>query len=301
MYKIVGADGREYGPVDVEQIRSWINEGRANAQTQVRRVDEEGRKPLTEFPELAVLLQQPVRNIPPLPATPPPATMPSRIRVSKQVQDLAVVSLILGILSLVCLLLTAIPAVICGHVARRRAKADPERVGGQGLALAGMIIGYMGIALSLVVPLVLLPGITMTKQARSVERCRRNLEVIGLGFRQWALDNDEQFPWAVSVTNGGTMELALPGADHIDPNPIHFEVVSNELDSTKVLICPSDAKHVTAFQFRNLRSNNVSYELHVGSNVSEAKPQQIMVVCPIHGTVLTCDGSVRQEKRRKKL
>jgi hypothetical protein len=195
--------------------------------------------------------------------------------------------------------LTAIPAVICGHIARRRAKADPERVGGEGLALAGMIVGYMGIALSLLVPLVLLPGISKSRQTTAAERCTENLETIGLAFKQWAIDNNDQFPWGVSVTNGGTMELAGPGADHIDPNPIHFEVVSNELDSAHVLICPSDTKHVTAFQFRNLRSNNVSYQLHTGSSVSEAKPEQVMVVCPIHGNVLTCDGSVRQGKRGK--
>jgi hypothetical protein len=226
--------------------------------------------------------------------------MPSRIRASKQVQDLAVVSLILGILSMVCLLLTAIPAVICGHIARRRAKADPERVGGAGLALAGMIIGYLGIVLSLVLPFVVLPGISKSKRTTAADRCTENLEVIGLAFRQWALDNNDQFPWAVTITNGGTMELAVPGADHIDPNPIHFEVASNELDSAKILICPSDAKHTAAIQFRNLRSNNVSYELHTGSDVSGAKPQQILAVCPIHGTVLTCDGSVRQQKSRRK-
>src|SRR4051812_47834611 len=36
MYKIIGADGREYGPVTMEQLRRWIAEGRANAQTRVR-------------------------------------------------------------------------------------------------------------------------------------------------------------------------------------------------------------------------------------------------------------------------
>ena len=34
MYKIIGIDGREYGPVSAGQLRQWIVEGRANAQTQ---------------------------------------------------------------------------------------------------------------------------------------------------------------------------------------------------------------------------------------------------------------------------
>lgn len=36
MFKIIGADGKEYGPVTTEQIRQWIAEGRANAQTKVQ-------------------------------------------------------------------------------------------------------------------------------------------------------------------------------------------------------------------------------------------------------------------------
>ena len=36
MYTIVGADGREYGPATADQVRRWIAEGRANAQTRVR-------------------------------------------------------------------------------------------------------------------------------------------------------------------------------------------------------------------------------------------------------------------------
>src|SRR5512145_1901939 len=35
MYKILGGDGKEYGPVSAETLRQWIAEGRANTQTQV--------------------------------------------------------------------------------------------------------------------------------------------------------------------------------------------------------------------------------------------------------------------------
>jgi hypothetical protein len=36
MYRIIGADQREYGPVPAERVRRWIGEGRANAATKVR-------------------------------------------------------------------------------------------------------------------------------------------------------------------------------------------------------------------------------------------------------------------------
>ena len=35
MYKIIGADGKEYGPITSEQLRQWMAEGRANLQTRV--------------------------------------------------------------------------------------------------------------------------------------------------------------------------------------------------------------------------------------------------------------------------
>jgi hypothetical protein len=35
MYKILGGDGKEYGPVTADTLRQWLAEGRANAQTMV--------------------------------------------------------------------------------------------------------------------------------------------------------------------------------------------------------------------------------------------------------------------------
>ena len=35
MFKIIGADGKEYGPISLEQLRQWMSEGRVNLQTKV--------------------------------------------------------------------------------------------------------------------------------------------------------------------------------------------------------------------------------------------------------------------------
>jgi uncharacterized membrane protein len=53
MYKIIGADGNEYGPVTADQLRQWIAEGRANAQTKVQAEGSTDWKPLMDFPEFA--------------------------------------------------------------------------------------------------------------------------------------------------------------------------------------------------------------------------------------------------------
>ena len=59
MYRIVGSDGNEYGPVSTEQLAQWIRERRVNGETRVQGEDGAWRL-LREVPELVVLLQPPV-------------------------------------------------------------------------------------------------------------------------------------------------------------------------------------------------------------------------------------------------
>ena len=65
MYRIIGGDGKEYGPVSAEQLRQWAAEGRVNAQTQVLAEGATDWKPLAAFPELFS------------PATTPPPVAPA--------------------------------------------------------------------------------------------------------------------------------------------------------------------------------------------------------------------------------
>jgi hypothetical protein len=57
MYKIIGADQKEYGPVSADQIRQWIRDGRVNAHTQARLEPGGNWQPLSAFPEFADVLQ----------------------------------------------------------------------------------------------------------------------------------------------------------------------------------------------------------------------------------------------------
>lgn len=62
---------------------------------------------------------------------------------------LAIASLICSIASFI-LPFSFIPGIVCGHVAKGRMRRDPA-LGGRGLATAGLIVGYIGLALTLVV------------------------------------------------------------------------------------------------------------------------------------------------------
>ena len=55
MYKIIGGDQKEYGPVSADDLRRWITEGRANARTQVLAEGTTEWKPLSAVPEFADL------------------------------------------------------------------------------------------------------------------------------------------------------------------------------------------------------------------------------------------------------
>ncbi len=60
MYRIIGADGKEYGPITPEQLRQWVAEGRANAQTKVLLEGTTEWKSLSEFPEFLIAPSVPV-------------------------------------------------------------------------------------------------------------------------------------------------------------------------------------------------------------------------------------------------
>jgi hypothetical protein len=67
-YMVLGADGKEYGPVTLNQLTGWINEGRVPAQQQVRRSDMQHWAAASAFAELKSLFEP--ANLPPSPSTP---------------------------------------------------------------------------------------------------------------------------------------------------------------------------------------------------------------------------------------
>ena len=73
MYKIIGADGQEYGPVPAAQLRQWIAEGRVNAQTRIQLEGAPDWQALGSVPEFSDLFSGAVVAPPP---TEPPVTAP---------------------------------------------------------------------------------------------------------------------------------------------------------------------------------------------------------------------------------
>jgi len=100
-----------------------------------------------------------------------------------------------------------------------------------------------------------LPALARSKARSSRLNCANNIKQIALAFRTWSLDNHELFPMQVSVSDGGTRELIASGVVYH-----HFEVMSNELSTPKILTCPNDDKRSCATNFGvDLRDTNLSY------------------------------------------
>jgi hypothetical protein len=68
MYKIIGADQKQYGPVSADEMRQWIAEGRVNAQTLIQAEGQTDWRPLSSFPEFATV-SQPVPSGTPMTAS----------------------------------------------------------------------------------------------------------------------------------------------------------------------------------------------------------------------------------------
>jgi hypothetical protein len=120
---------------------------------------------------------------------------------------------------------------------------------------------------------------------------------MGVAFTAWSTDNKGLFPWNVSTNDGGAMEFRATGPDGFDRNPaVHFEVMSNELGTPLLLVCPHDSSRKAATNFHTLRPENVTYRLATGTNISAGGPKAVLVVCPIDGNILYSDGTVSGKK-----
>ena len=125
------------------------------------------------------------------------------------------------------------------------------------------------IALVVLLAVLLLPTMVRPKNHHNRINCVSNLKQVGLAARMWANDNGEKFPWQVSTSTNGTMELV----NGLSVSP-HFLVMSNELNSPRILACNTDTKRSKAMLFSQFDDTHLSY--FVGLDSNEANPQSIL-------------------------
>jgi competence protein ComGC len=103
------------------------------------------------------------------PAVPYPVVPPHGPTETVPTSGKATASLICGILGLTIFsILTSIPAIILGHMSRKEIRESAGRLKGDGMALAGMIMGYIATGIVvLIVPILIIAAIAIPNLLRS--------------------------------------------------------------------------------------------------------------------------------------
>lgn len=147
-----------------------------------------------------IMIPQPSSSLPPGP---------------KQTSGMAITSLICGIASFIVLILPAIVAIICGHMARGRIKKSNGALQGKGLALAGLICGYGSLALITLIVSLIVYNVKESNRIEAeeiAEEVRRGKEIHSLILRYEA--DHGKFP----DTLGELVEKGYASSiDHLQP------------------------------------------------------------------------------------
>jgi prepilin-type N-terminal cleavage/methylation domain-containing protein len=101
------------------------------------------------------------------------------------------------------------------------------------------------IAIIAILAAMLLPALARAKARAQRINCVNNLKQVGLSFRTFALDNGDNYPMRVSVANGGYSDytgIRIVQNSQLNSRGVFgfFMVMSNELSTPKILICPAE-------------------------------------------------------------
>ncbi len=152
MYKVIGADQKEYGPIGAEQLRQWIAEGRANAATMIQAEGATEWKPLSAFPEFSTAAA---------PSPLAPFTIGPTRAIAPQTNPMAVAGMIMGILSLLPIWLCCCGAMIFpvlglvfSCIGLSQINRNPAEQTGKRMAIAGIVMSALAIVIYILVTVI---------------------------------------------------------------------------------------------------------------------------------------------------
>lgn len=146
-------------------------------------------------------------------------------------------------------------------------KVKISKQGNEALTRTDVIV--LLVILAIIALVIMLPMLgTAGRRAQRIN-CLSNLKQIGDATHWWAEYNgtNKSFQALKEARTGWLLRGNVAG---------WFQVMSNELDSPKILICPSDRDHsIAAINFQNdFNNSHISY--FVGPDANETYPQMLL-------------------------
>lgn len=221
----VHKDGQQHGPFTLEELRTSVSSGAFSASDLCWHTGLEGWQPAS-----ALLDPQ------------PPPLAGSAATHGTKTDPLSIWSLVLGILSFLCFsLLAGIPAIICGHVSLGRLKKN-ALLRGKGMAIAGLIMGYVSLVCVPVQLGMALPAMSAALEKGQATQKLNNARQIQLALQTVALDRAASgkqtigWPADAGLNSVEEVKIMLIEAGYMAPNDaekLGFEnfLIGNVLES----------------------------------------------------------------------
>jgi prepilin-type N-terminal cleavage/methylation domain-containing protein/prepilin-type processing-associated H-X9-DG protein len=135
----------------------------------------------------------------------------------------------------------------------------------------------------------LLPALAQAKAKAMSTQCLNNQKQIGLAFRMWGNDNGDKYPMQVTSALGGPAMITAGttlASDPVNNQPAMyraFMVMSNELNTPKVLWCPKDKYHFPGTNWTEKTTSTLtggfwmaSVSYFLGAEATELKPMMLL-------------------------
>ena len=234
----ISTNGAATGPFTEEELQAKIRNGEIATTSSCWAEGWSQWRPVSEvFPQCFQAAPPPPPPSPPVPTQPTsPASTPS-YSIQPQLAGVALASLIVALIAFVIglplsallfpFLLLFYPAlivsVILGHVARAKIKKSQGTLTGAGVALAGLIIGYTGIVIVPIPPLLFagavasaaaIPAFSQVRSASSQKTMDNDARQIAAAAQQYCLEYSVmEVPFGYDRTNGkvsGPLAVYVP-------------------------------------------------------------------------------------------
>jgi hypothetical protein len=246
----VARNGRQSGPFSLEEVRRQLAAGTLLPTDFGWTEGAAGWVPLGSFPGLTSSALPPMPP-PPLPAEPgqPPLPVngpPYFLPYPTVTSGAAVASLILGIISFTLFpIIPGIAAVFCGHAARSDIRRSQGRVTGDGMAVTGLVLGYIHVAilaLGLIICAIVFASVGLPALRDAISKGKVPVfgDVAVKGKETKSLANAQQIVTACH----------LYALDHQEAFPKTLEeLVPQYLPDRKTLVCPLSPGETVGYEY----------------------------------------------------